>query len=447
MPRNKISKKTNNTIQKGSISMKKSRKINKVVLSAILMSTLGTSIQAADFNGFIPMKPVSFNKTDLSAVEYNDRSYIDASSVTQVDIGSLISKERMCIPYEGKLVLAIVQDGKVYIPVRALANENVIAYENNQVTLTPLNSPTGMSTYAEINYNTVTNKLSQDARIFYNTYIWDVTSQSILKRESEITLGPNETKEIEDLPNMVGREIVIYDNFTGEIKSEVLGSGYMDVPIIKEYIKRKNMTIQDVFPEFYTEYKIKATGEIVKCIAKNGSTLTIRHDDGKEEQMAANKLTMQHKNRINKEIPSNEEIVEFVNTMKYTSPTDYLVYTDLNRQYTYVLKKQDKSWTVVKKLLSSTGLNTTPTPKGQYNLTKKVPYFGVEKGYRCKNAVGFIGGTYLYHSVIFDKTGTYLLEGKGVLGNQASQGCIRFTPEEAEWFYKTLPLKSTVIIR
>ena len=90
--------------------------------------------------------------------------------------------------------------------------------------------------------------------------------------------------------------------------------------------------------------------------------------------------------------------------------------------------------------------DSTPTPTGTFALTYKVPSFGQNKGYCCKYAFGFIGTNYLYHSIIFDRTGTYLLEGKGVLGKKASQGCIRFSAENAKWFYDHLISGSTVYI-
>ena len=67
-------------------------------------------------------------------------------------------------------------------------------------------------------------------------------------------------------------------------------------------------------------------------------------------------------------------------------------------------------------------------------------------GIICKYAFGFIGTTYLYHSIIYDKTGTYLLENKGVLGKKASDGCIRFSVEHAKWFYDNMISGTTVYI-
>lgn len=153
-----------------------------------------------------------------------------------------------------------------------------------------------------------------------------------------------------------------------------------------------------------------------------------------------------------------QEIEDHINSTGITSATNFLVWTDLHRQKTYVFQKQKGGWRIFRGKLTkndkvarpailtcSTGHNITPTPRGVFKLRAYVPYFGVNKGYRCKTAVQ-IFDDYLYHSLIFDKTGSYLLEGKGVLGQRASQGCIRFSPEESEWFYNTMPLQTTVWI-
>lgn len=137
---------------------------------------------------------------------------------------------------------------------------------------------------------------------------------------------------------------------------------------------------------------------------------------------------------------------ETVNKMNLHSKTPYLVWTNIETQKTYIFEGKTGNWKLIKHFICSTGRSHTPTPKGQFELTRKVPYFGVEKGYRCKNAFGFIGTSYLYHSLIFDKSGSYLLEGKGVLGKPASEGCIRFSVENSEWFYNTMISGSSVWI-
>lgn len=135
-----------------------------------------------------------------------------------------------------------------------------------------------------------------------------------------------------------------------------------------------------------------------------------------------------------------------INSKNLSSPTPYLVWTNINQQRTYIFQGDTNNWTLIKHFICSTGRDRTPTPTGKYALTYKVPSFGQNKGYMCKYAFGFIGTTYLYHSIIYDKTGTYLLENKGVLGKKASDGCIRFSVEHAKWFYDNMISGTTVYI-
>lgn len=137
---------------------------------------------------------------------------------------------------------------------------------------------------------------------------------------------------------------------------------------------------------------------------------------------------------------------DIVNNKKLSSPTPYLVWTNIGEQRTYIFQGSTGDWTLIKTFICSTGRDRTPTPTGTFALTRKVPSFGQNKGYCCKYAFGFIGTSYLYHSIIFDKTGSYLLENKGVLGRKASEGCIRFSVDHAKWFYDNMTSGTTVYI-
>lgn len=140
-------------------------------------------------------------------------------------------------------------------------------------------------------------------------------------------------------------------------------------------------------------------------------------------------------------------IEDTVRQMNPSSKTPFFIWTDIKTQRTYIFEKRNDQWHLIKHFLCSTGRSSSPTPTGTYELTKKVPYFGVQKGYRCKNAFGFIGTTYLYHSTMFDVTGSYELKGKGTLGKQASAGCIRLSPENSLWLYNNMLSGTKVYIQ
>lgn len=144
----------------------------------------------------------------------------------------------------------------------------------------------------------------------------------------------------------------------------------------------------------------------------------------------------------NKNQMTKEQLEAYVNKKGFTSQTNYFVWTDLDRQMTHVFKKENGSWKLIRSMLCSTGRNITPTPRGFFTIKERGAYFG--KGYMCKNWVQ-IWGDYLYHSVLMDVTGTYVLE-TNVLGKRASHGCIRFSLENSKWFYDTIPRHTTVWI-
>lgn len=139
---------------------------------------------------------------------------------------------------------------------------------------------------------------------------------------------------------------------------------------------------------------------------------------------------------------TQEQLEWYVSQKGFTSSTPYLIWTDLDRQVTYVFEKKEGKWVLIRTMLCSTGKNITPTPRGFFQIQDRGSHFG--KGYMAKNWVR-IKGDYLFHSVLFDEKGQYLLE-RGVLGRRASQGCIRFSFEDSQWFYQRIPKGSTVWI-
>ena len=143
---------------------------------------------------------------------------------------------------------------------------------------------------------------------------------------------------------------------------------------------------------------------------------------------------------------SEQAIEDFATLNHIESPTDYLIWTDLCRQRTYVLKKDGEKWKLQKNFVSSTGKANNPTPAGLYQVQYSIPYIGIQKGYRCKYALVFFRD-YMFHSILFDKTGQYIKSGQYELGSKASHGCVRLSEKDSEWLYKHIPVKTTVWIR
>ena len=111
-----------------------------------------------------------------------------------------------------------------------------------------------------------------------------------------------------------------------------------------------------------------------------------------------------------------------------------------------MLKKQEERWQLEKRFICSTGKNINPTPQGIYEVQYTIPFIGMDKGYRCKNALVFYRD-YMFHSILFDKTGTYIKSGQYDLGRKVSHGCVRLSEEDSLWLYQHIPVGSTVWIR
>ena len=143
---------------------------------------------------------------------------------------------------------------------------------------------------------------------------------------------------------------------------------------------------------------------------------------------------------------SKEEIEAFATLNHIQSQTDYLVWTDLYRQRTYVLKKEQGRWKLIQNFVCSSGKMNNPTPSGYFQVQYKIPYIGVQKGYRCKYALVFFRD-YMYHSILFDRSGKYIQSGQYELGSKASHGCIRLLEKDSKWLYDYIPIGTTVWIR
>lgn len=205
-----------------------------------------------------------------------------------------------------------------------------------------------------------------------------------------------------------------------------------DLPATKEDTLYITTLVQSATGEFYSYNNNSYLGQLNIPMMKqytNATTYTVI--DGYGDSIEPNKIA---------------SVETFINSKGISSPTPYLVWTNIAEQRTYIFQGSFNNWHLIKNFICSTGKDCSPTPKGTFSLTRKVSSFGQNKGYCCKYAFGFIGTTYLYHSIIFDKTGTYLLENKGVLGKKASQGCIRFSVENAKWFYDHMLPGTTVYI-
>lgn len=125
------------------------------------------------------------------------------------------------------------------------------------------------------------------------------------------------------------------------------------------------------------------------------------------------------------------------------SKTDHIVWVDIARQRIYILKNQNNKWQNEKTIICSTGKNTSPTLRGQFEIQDRGEWFYSQRlGSGAKYWVRY-NGSYLFHSVAMDKNKNIK---DPTLGRKSSSGCVRMGIEDAEWFFRNIEKGSLVII-
>lgn len=359
--------------------------------------------------------------------------------------------------------------GETLIPVRALASLFDVKIEDGRITLE--NPSVAMGSELLLNGRTLSNITSGALSLQLTSYYWDgkmiqTMTQTVEKLDpgEEILLpwdyNSPTTPEMKYITTLVDE--VKYQDETGNL---VIANdqrydqyGQNNTAYFLAYEKGKKVALAEkqqvktLFPETiirgtmgYDTNGLKKGEQVEVWAAERGAHYKVINGSGKKVSVPWNSVKIPSNPPVNKDAATKEQIETYINAQGFVSKSNYLVWTDLHRQRTYVFENQDNQWILHREMLCSTGNNKTPTPRGEFTLTSYVPAFGMSKGYMCKNAVG-IFEDYLYHSVMFDKTGTYQLSGVGKLGNQASAGCIRLSYEDSVWFYKTMPLGTKVWI-
>ena len=139
----------------------------------------------------------------------------------------------------------------------------------------------------------------------------------------------------------------------------------------------------------------------------------------------------------------DHEIELYINLSSFTSKTDYFIYVDLLRNQTYLLKKDNDYFVLVKRLDCSSGDLSTPTKRGLYEIVSKgASFIGRSKDYICYNYLTY-SGSYLLHSF------PYSLDNKVLddrINQRVSNGCVRFSLEDSKYLYDLIPIGTSIYI-
>jgi lipoprotein-anchoring transpeptidase ErfK/SrfK len=175
----------------------------------------------------------------------------------------------------------------------------------------------------------------------------------------------------------------------------------------------------------------------------NGKYYNIKYK-GKTYYLTKGYLSIPPNPKTDKSIMTNEQVIAYIISRKVTSKTNFIIFTDINRQKTYFIQKYSPgAYKVIRTTLSATGNNVTPTIRGQFATQSKRTHLN-KKGSEINAMYAVqITGAYYYHSVLtnkFDKISD------NTVGRRASHGCIRNPMDVAKWAYQTIPIGTTVLI-
>ncbi|MBU3182908.1 L,D-transpeptidase family protein [Clostridium psychrophilum] len=177
-------------------------------------------------------------------------------------------------------------------------------------------------------------------------------------------------------------------------------------------------------------------------ILKNGivGSLTMKKLDMKPTSSTMYKTPVIKKN-TSKVSVSNNSSEKYINSKKITSLTGYFIWIDSSHQKVNVFHGSNKKWRLVKSMVCSSGKTSTPTIKGHFTVGRKGSYFISSGGARCKYYTQ-IRGNYLFHSVLYDRKGNYVID--NTLGARVSHGCVRLALSNAKYIYYNIPTRTSI---
>lgn len=175
----------------------------------------------------------------------------------------------------------------------------------------------------------------------------------------------------------------------------------------------------------------------------NGKYYNIKYK-GKTYYLIKRYLSVPPNPKTDKSIMTNDQVIAYINSRNVTSKTNFIIFTDINRQKTYFIQKNSLgAYKVIKTTLSATGNNVTPTIRGQFVIESKRTHLN-KKGSAINAMYAMkITGAYYYHSVLTNKYDKII---DNTVGRRASHGCIRNPMDVAKWAYQTITIGTTVLI-
>jgi lipoprotein-anchoring transpeptidase ErfK/SrfK len=138
------------------------------------------------------------------------------------------------------------------------------------------------------------------------------------------------------------------------------------------------------------------------------------------------------------------EKVKWVNIKRYSSKTDYLVWVSIAYQRLNIFSGSAGNWNLQQTFIISTGAPGRDTPVGVWSLISKSPKGWTTSVYTVKPVINFINEKYGFHSRLYYHDSAKIYDER--IGFPCSHGCIRLYSDDLAWFYKSIPLGTTVVV-
>lgn len=136
--------------------------------------------------------------------------------------------------------------------------------------------------------------------------------------------------------------------------------------------------------------------------------------------------------------------VKWVNIKGYSSKTDYLIWVSIAYQRLNIFSGSAGNWNLQQTFIIGTGAPGRDTPAGVWRLINKSSKGWSTSKYTVKPVISFINDKYGFHSRLYYPNSTRIYDDK--IGFPCSHGCIRMYSDDLSWFYRIVPLKTTVIV-
>lgn len=131
--------------------------------------------------------------------------------------------------------------------------------------------------------------------------------------------------------------------------------------------------------------------------------------------------------------------INFVNSKKITSQTDYMIWVSTDMQSLNVFEGSNRNWDLIKSFPCSTGMAGYPTPIGSKTIMfKQLVYHSA------------LWGSNLQYFLSFGGSGIHKWPGPGIEGNigvhPCSHACVRLGRSAATWMYQNIPVGTRLLV-